>query len=123
MTERERLRAQYIEGWYQLDDEALVSAVAVDFVFDDPAEPILVTKEMLPAYMLRWDARMKQLGGDNEWLLTDEVREDKDGVLTDWETWEVLGTGMRGMAVVKTRDDGVFLERNNYVPVRGHSLL
>ena len=119
MTERERLRAQYIEGWYQLDAEALVSAVTDDFVFDDPAEPALVTKEMLPDYMRRWDARMKKLGGDNKWLLTDEVREDKDGVLTDWETWEVLDTNMRGMAVVKTRDDGVFLERVSYIPRRG----
>ena len=118
MTKREKMRAQYIEGWYQLDADALVSAVTDGFVFDDPAEPALVTRDMLPAYMVRWDERMKQLGGDNQWVLTDEVREDKDGVLTDWETWEVLGTDMRGMAVVKTSDEGVFVERISYVPVR-----
>ena len=35
-------------------------------------------------------------------------------VLTDWEWWELKGSGLSGMAMVKTRDDGVFFERIAY---------
>lgn len=62
MTKRERLREQYIEAWYQMDEASLLASTAPDFVFDDPAEPALVTRDTLPAYMLSWDARAKQAG-------------------------------------------------------------
>ena len=42
------------------------------------------------------------------------MRQDHDNLLTEWEWWEVLGTGVQGSAVVVTGDDGVVLERITY---------
>jgi|TARA_B110000438_G_C15690601_1_gene596593 hypothetical protein len=114
MTARFELRARYIKGWYELDGEKLVSAASSDFIFDDPAEAFPVNKESLAQYMVRWDARTRLLGATNVWSLSDEVRQDNNGILTDWEWWELKGTELCGMAIVKTRDDGVFLERITY---------
>lgn len=116
MSTRQRLelREAYMQGWYQMDAEMLVAACAPEFIFDDPVEPEPVTREWLPAYMLRWDARTRALGGDNRWRLTHEVREDCDGVMTHWEWWELLGTPLQGAAIVLTGDEGVILERITY---------
>ena len=114
MTARFELRARYIEGWYELDAEKLVAAASSDFIFYDPAETSPVNKESLAQYMVRWDARTRLLGATNVWSLSDEVRQDNNGILTDWEWWELKGTELRGMAIVKTRNDGVFLERITY---------
>ncbi|NKB61776.1 MAG: hypothetical protein GKR95_06425 [Gammaproteobacteria bacterium] len=115
--------ARYIEGWYELNAEKLVSASAPDFIFDDPAEPGPVSRDELPAYMGRWDRRTQLVGSTNKWTLRDEVRQDKDGVLTDWEWWELDGTDLCGMAMVKTRDNGVFLERMTYFDRRNRPSL
>ena len=114
MTTRFELRTRYIEGWYELDADKLMSSTSQDFIFDDPAEPEPVIRELLPDYMIRWAKRTRSLGATNVWNLSDEVRQDSDGILTDWEWWELVGTDLRGMAIVKTRDDGVFFERITY---------
>ena len=114
MTTRFELRTRYIEGWYELDADKLMSSTSQDFMFDDPAEAEPVSRESLPDYMIRWDKRTRSLGATNVWNLSDEVRQDSDGILTDWEWWELGGTDLRGMAIVKTRDDGVFFERITY---------
>ncbi len=103
-----------MEGWYEMDAEKLLSTTTSDFIFDDPAEPAPVTREMLPEYMVRWNTMTSALGGANKWILSHEVREDKDGILTDWEWWEIVGTNLCGAAFVKTSDAGVFLERITY---------
>lgn len=92
----------------------LLAATATDFVFDDPAEPGPVTRDTLAAYMKRWDQRTRAMGADNQWILTHQMRLDKDGVLTDWLWWEVVATPMQGAAVVLTGNDGVMLERIAY---------
>lgn len=116
MSARQRieLRESYLEGWYQMDADRLVAACAAEFIFDDPAEAEPVTRDQLPAYMQRWDARTRALGGDNQWRLTHEVREDKDGILIHWEWWELLDTPLQGAAIVLTGDEGVILERITY---------
>ncbi|MGI9462853.1 MAG: hypothetical protein ACR2OM_02885 [Aestuariivirgaceae bacterium] len=111
MAKRHDLRALYIAGWYEMDVDKLLAATAKDFMFDDPAEPRPVRREDLTGYMQRW---LKRTNGCNEWRLSHEVREDKDGVLTDWEWWEVVGTDLNGTAVVTTSDAGVHLERITY---------
>jgi len=114
MSSRIELRERYLQGWYQMDAELLLTSTAHDFIFDDPAEPEPVTRDMLTGYMQRWDRRAHAAGGDNQWVLSHETRTDIDGILTDWEWWEVIGTELQGAAVVLTNDNGVFLERITY---------
>jgi len=111
MTKRTELRALHIAGWYEKDAAKLLQATRADYQFDDPAEPAPVTQDGLAGYMLRWDAHA---GGHNNRILQDEVRQDKDGILTDWMWWAVVGTDLTGAAVVKTSDKGLFLERIAY---------
>ena len=116
MSEEQRLhlRRSYMQGWYDLDADLLVSSTAFNFVFEDPAEPEPITREMLPAYMLRWDKRTRLLDSNNEWRLTNEVLQDKDGMLTHWEWWELLDTPLQGAAIVLTGNNGVELEKITY---------
>jgi hypothetical protein len=97
-----------------LNAELLLSTTAESFIFDDPVEPEAVNRAMLTAYMHRWDERMRALGGDKQWVLTHQTRQDKDGILVDWEWWEVSGTSLQGAAVILTSDAGVLLERITY---------
>jgi hypothetical protein len=113
-TRRVSLRESYMQAWYQMDAAQLLATTAPDFIFDDPFEPEPVTRDMLPGYMLRWDQRTRELGSNNQWKLTHELRQDKNGILTDWEWWEVLDTSLQGAAVVLTGNDGVLLERITY---------
>ena len=114
MSNRFELRKRYIEGWYETDGEKLLSTTTDNFIFDDPAEPEPVTRDQLVAYLHRWNTRTSALGGTNKWKLENEVREDKDGILTDWEWWEIVDTDLCGMAFVKTSDAGVFVEKITY---------
>ena len=114
MSDRFALRSLYIEGWYELDSTKLLSATAIDFIFDDPREPSPVSRDSLAKYMLDWEQRTGWLGSTNKWTLANEVRQDKDGILIDWEWWELDNTPLCGMAFVKTRDDGVFVEKITY---------
>jgi|TARA_B100001540_G_C15738834_1_gene611216 hypothetical protein len=76
--------------------------------------PAPIGKADLGDYMRRWDVRTRPLGADNLWILADEVQQDRDGILTDWECWELPGSPLKGMALVKTSDQGVLLERITY---------
>ncbi len=113
-SKRIELRETYMQGWYQMDIDRLLATTAPEFIFDDPAEPEAVTRATLADYVQRWDIRVLALGGDNEWCLTHQSRIDENGVLTDWEWWQVVGTAIQGAAVVLTGDDGVRLERITY---------
>ena len=113
-SQRIELRESYMQGWYQMDIDMLLTSTAPEFIFDDPAEPEAVTRTTLPAYMQRWDSRTRALGGDNQWRLTHESRIDENGILTDWEWWEVIDSGLQGAALVLTCDTGVLLERITY---------
>ena len=43
--------------------------------------------------------------------LTELVTSEKDGVLTAWCWWEILGTLMKGSGLIKVTDNGVISER------------
>jgi hypothetical protein len=47
-------------------------------------------------------------------MLDHQVRQDSNGILTDWLWWHVSGTELAGAAVVLTSDEGVFVERIAY---------
>ncbi len=114
MSDRYHFRQDYIEGWYQMDSDLLLGSTAAEFYFDDPHEPEPVTKSMLADYMGRWDKRTRALGSSNQWVLTHEVRQDKNAILTDWEWWELIGSPLFGAAIVCTSDNGVLFERITY---------
>jgi hypothetical protein len=114
MSDRFALRSLYIEGWYELDITKLLAATAKDFIFDDPREPLPVNRNSLGKYMHDWVHTTRVLGSTSDWTLANEVRQDNDGVLIDWEWWELDNTPLCGMAFVKTRDDGVFMEKITY---------
>jgi len=114
MSKRVEFRERYLQGWYRMDAELLLSSVTPDFIFDDPAEPEPVTRAMLVDYMQRWDRRMRDAGGNNQWTLTHEFRRDENSLLIDWEWWQVVGSDLQGAAVVLTSEDGVLLERITY---------
>ena len=114
MSKRERLRQRYMQAWYDLNAEELLATTSNKFIFDDPAEPEPVTRAMLEDYMHRWDKRPRVLGSDNRWNLTHELRQDRDGILTDWEWWEIIGTELCGAAIVQTSDEEVLSERITY---------
>ena len=114
MSKRADLRARYIQGWYDMNAEDLLATTVEDFVFEDPAEPEPVTRDMLPDYMHRWDNWTRKLGADNRWALKNEVRQDKNSILTDWEWWELKDTEICGTAIVQTNDDGVLSELITY---------
>lgn len=111
---RIELRERYMQGWYQMDLDLLLSTTAPGFVFDDPAEPEAATRDMLASYMQSWDRRMRAAGGNNQWVLTNETRLDREGILTDWEWWQVTGSTLQGAALILTSDEGVYLERITY---------
>lgn len=114
MSIRSEIRAGYMQGWYNLDADLLLETTSPEFIFDDPEEPEPVTRAMLVGYMHRWDARTRALGSNNHWILSNEVAEDKDGILTNWEWWELAGSGLHGAAVIQTSDEGVLFERITY---------
>jgi len=114
MSERERLRLLYMDGWYESDAEKLLAATAEDFIFDDPAEPELVTRDMLAAYMNRWNARVERLGNTGDWELQNHIIQDKDGIREEWHWWQLHGTGLQGSAFVRNSDAGVHFERITY---------
>ena len=117
MSKRAELRALYIEGWNTMNAEKLVSAVADEFLFDDPADPEPVTKAALADYMPRWPERAKALGATFEFEMSDKVVQDRDGVLLERHWWKLAGTDPEGVALIKTTDDGVVYERLTYLKV------
>lgn len=113
-AKRVQIRERYIEGWYQMDIDELLASTASNFIFEDPAEPGPVNREMLPGYMQRWDQRTRAMGSNNQWQLSHEMRHDIDGILTDWIWWELVDTQLQGAGLVLTGNEGVILERITY---------
>ena len=118
MTDRFSHRETYIDGWYTLDADKLISSVTDDFVFDDPALTELITKATLAKYMVAWEEKVRSLGGTGEWELSNVVNHDQGGVLVCWEWWKCVGSGLEGAAIVKTTDAGVLSECIVYYPRR-----
>jgi hypothetical protein len=114
MNNRYQLRALYIEGWYEIDEQKLLSSTTNAFVFEDPRESGPITRQQLGSYMSRWNSWTRSAGASNLWKLDYEVRQDKDGLLTDWEWWELKDTDICGMAFVVTSDSGVVIEKITY---------
>ena len=116
MSDRVKNRSDYEEGWDTWNIELLMSTLAEDFVFDDPALPEPVTKAHMPDYIKGWADRVKQLGGTGEIESTERVTVDEDGAIVAWNWWSFVGTKYEGSAVTRTTDQGVQYERITYYP-------
>jgi len=116
MSERTNNRSDYGEGWDTWNADLLVSSLADNFVFDDPAMSEPVTKANMAGYMRGWKDRVKQLGGTGEIGSRDRVTIDADGAIVSWHWWSFVGTKYEGSAVTRTTDDGVQYERITYYP-------
>ena len=71
----------------------------------------LITQFILSKYMVSWTNRV---GLVQNWRLTHEVRQDKDGIFTDWEWREILITPFSGSAIITITDNSVNLEWITY---------
>lgn len=116
MSERTQKRSDYEEGWDTWNSDLLLSTLADDFVFDDPAMPEPVNKAKMGDYMMGWKDRVKQLGGTGEIDSSERVTIDEDGAIVAWNWWSFVGTDYEGSAVSRTTDDGVQYERITYYP-------
>ena len=116
MLERTEKRSDYGEGWDTWNADLLLSTLADDFVFDDPAMPESVTKANMADYMMGWMDRVKQLGGTGEIESTERVTIDEDEAIVAWNWWSFVGTKYEGSAVTRTTDEGVQYERITYYP-------
>lgn len=116
MSKRTKKRSDYEEGWDTWNVDLLLSTLADDFVFDDPALPEPVTRTNMAVYMMSWEDRVKQLGGTGEIESTERVTVDEDGAIVAWNWWSFVGTKYEGSAVTRTTDEGVQYERITYYP-------
>ena len=116
MSKRTKKRSDYEEGWDTWNVDLLLSTLADDFVFDDPALPEPVTRANMADYMMSWEDRVKQLGGTGEIESTERVTVDEDGAIVAWNWWSFVGTKYEGSAVTRTTDEGVQYERITYYP-------
>ncbi|MEE9249507.1 MAG: nuclear transport factor 2 family protein [Alphaproteobacteria bacterium] len=114
MTNREKIREAYRDGWREMDPEKLIATLAPGFIFDDPIVPEPITKDTIAHHMAFWNEKAKDLSVEWNYVLSDEVQEDKDGVLMRWGWWKVTGTNLEGSRVEKVTDEGVVFERIAY---------
>ena len=114
INKRAHLRALYGKGWETLDAEIMLSAVADNFLLNDPAMPEPVTYATLTAYIAGWNERTKAAGATGEMVISDIVVQDKDGVRLEWNWWRFPGTDIEGAGLLRVTDEGVVSERVAY---------
>lgn len=102
---------RWLEGWRKGDAAMVLSTVTDDFVHDDAVDGRF-TGEEFAAYVEQLFATENTAEGYE--TITDVVTQEQDGVETTWGWWRTLATPLEGAGLVKTREDGVFLERVTY---------
>jgi len=109
--------AAYAEGWTTGNSDKLVSALADNYVLDDPNHG-RVAKGDMAAFLDGMKATVSELRGGKEEAqlleLTEVLTGEADGELTVWCWWAVPGTSIAGGGLIKVADDGVASERLTY---------
>lgn len=109
--------AAYAEGWTTGDNEKILSALADNYVLDDPNHGRVAKGEM-SAYLDGMKATVSELRGGKEeaqfLALSEVLTGEQDGELTAWCWWTVPGTSIAGSGLIKVSDDGVVSERLTY---------
>ncbi len=116
MSKADHLGA-YAEGWTTGNTDKLLSALADNYVLDDPNHG-RVTKGEMAAYFDGMKAMVSELRGGKEedqfLALSELLTGEGDGVLSAWCWWAVPGTSIAGGGLIKVSDDGVVSESLTY---------
>ena len=109
--------AAYAEGWSTGNIDKILSALADNYVLDDPNHG-RVTKGEMAAYIDGMKATVSELRSGKEeaqFVALSELQTgEEDGELTAWCWWAVPGTSIEGGGLIKVSDDGVVSERLTY---------
>ncbi len=109
--------AAYAEGWTTGNNDKILSALADNYVLDDPNHG-RVTKGEMAAYLDGMKATVSELRSGKEEAqfvaLSEVLTGEEDGELTAWCWWTVPGTSIEGGGLIKVSDDGVVSERLTY---------
>jgi hypothetical protein len=109
--------AAYAEGWTTGNSDKILSALADEYVLDDPNRG-RVTKGEMAAYVDGLKAAVSELRGGKEeaqlLALSEVLTGEQNGELTAWCWWTAPGTSIAGGGLIKVSDDGVVSERLTY---------
>lgn len=109
--------AAYAEGWTTGNSDKLLSALAENYILDDPNHGRVAKGEMV-AYLDGMKALVSELRGGKEEAqlleLTEVLTGEEDGELSVWCWWAVPGTSIEGGGLIKVSDNGVVSERLTY---------
>lgn len=107
----------YYEGWSRGDAALIRSAVADEFVWDDP-EVERVSKDGLDAFLPRFKDKIDRLRNavpSTSYLtLTDLVVGPNQPTMTVWCCFTVPGTNLRGTSQIRVGSNGVISEHRAY---------
>jgi hypothetical protein len=107
----------YCNGWSQGDAEMIRSAVADDFVWDDP-EAERVSKDGLGAFLPKFKERIDRLRNSSPrtsyLTLSDVVVDRNQPTMTVWCCFAVPGTDIHGTSQIRVGNDGVISEHRAY---------
>lgn len=109
--------AAYAEGWTTGNSDKILSALADNYVLDDPNHGH-VAKGDMAVYLDGMKTTVNELRGGKAEAhlleLTEVLTGEEGGVLTAWCWWTVPGTPIAGGGLIKVADDGVVSERLTY---------
>lgn len=109
--------AAYAEGWTTGNNDKILSALADNYVLDDPNHG-RVTKGEMAAYLDGMKATVSELRSGKEEAqfvaLSELLTGEEGGELTAWCWWAVPGTPLEGGGLIKVSDDGIVSERLTY---------
>jgi len=109
--------AVYCEGWSKGDADMIRSAVADDYVWDDPEEG-RVSKDGLGSFLPKFKEAIDRTRGHNPsapyLTLSDSVVDRSQITTTFWCSFAVPGTSVEGMCQLRVGDKGVISEHRAY---------
>ncbi len=109
--------AAYCEGWSKGDADMIRSAVADDYVWDDPEEG-RVSKDglgtFLPEFVETIDGLRDDCPSTPYLILSDFITNRVQVTTTVWCCFAVPGTSVEGISQIRLGDNGVISEHRAY---------
>ena len=117
MIERLDALTAYCEGWSKGDADMIRSAVADDYVWDDPAEG-RVSKDGLGSFLPKFKEAIDRVRGGcpstSYFTFFNWVVDRSQLTTTVWCSFAVPGTDIQGMSQIRVADKGVISEHRAY---------